>query len=133
MKGESIMKELKFPELMPEVVITKSNLKEFEVKCQQDIGCFIIPRLGERVSFATYDFTNYPIMKKTSETKVKVVGKVIIHGIECVEIEEDVNKNGTRYKFTMFERLTDTHLQTVAAVYNEGGVKKCPHFWMKIF
>ncbi len=27
---------------MPEITITKSNLEEFEVKCEQDIGWFII-------------------------------------------------------------------------------------------
>lgn len=129
MKGESIMKEFKFPELMPEIVITKFNLKEFQVKCEQDIGYFIVPRLGQKVTFASYDFDNYPIMRKTSETKVKVVGKAMIHGIECVEIEEEeVNKNGTGYKFTMFERLTDTHLQTVAAIYNSDGMKKIATF-----
>lgn len=129
MKGEYVMKELKFPEVMPEITITKSNLKEFEVKCEQDIGHFIIPRLGEEVTFATYDFNQYPIMKKTSETKVKVVGKAMVHGIECVEIEEEeVDKNGERYRFTIFERLTDTHLQTVAAIYNNEGAKKITTF-----
>ncbi len=58
------MGNTKFPQVMPEIIISKSNLEEFEVKCEQDIGFFIIPRLGEEVKFATYDFDKYPIMKK---------------------------------------------------------------------
>ena len=129
MKGECIMKNSKFPQIMPEVTIIKSDLKEFEVKCEQDIGFFIIPRLGEEVKFATYDFDKYPTMKKTSETTVKVVGKAIVHGIECVEIEEEeINEDGNKYGFTMFERLTDTHLQTVAAISNFGEAKEISTF-----
>lgn len=128
-KGECIVKSSKFPQIMPEITITKSNLEEFEVKCEQDIGWFIIPRLGEESSFATYDFDRYPIMKKTSETTIKVLGKATIHGVECVEIEErEVGIDGSTYGFTMFERLTDTHLQTVAAIYNSNGVKKISTF-----
>ncbi len=129
MKGECIMKNSKFPQIMPEITITKSNLEEFEVKCEQDIGWFIIPRLGEESSFATYDFDDYPTMKKTSETNVKVVGEATIHGVKCVEIEEqEIGIDGNTYGFTMFERLTDTHLQTVAAIYNSNGVKKVSTF-----
>lgn len=129
MKGEFIMKESKFPQIMPEVIITKSNLKEFEVKCEQDIGYFIIPRLGEKSKFATYDFDNYPTMRKTSETTVRVLGKAIIHGVECVEMEEEeANEDGSKYGFTMFERLTDTHLQTVAAINNHNGLKNISTF-----
>ncbi len=129
MKGECIMKNTKFPQVMPEITIVKSNLEEFEVKCEQDIGFFIIPRLDEEVKFATYDFDKYPIMKKTSETNVKVVGKAIVHGVECVEIEEEeINEDGSKYGFTMFERLTDTHLQTVAAINNHKEVKEISTF-----
>ncbi|QQY79280.1 RNA polymerase sigma factor (sigma-70 family) [Keratinibaculum paraultunense] len=129
MKGECIMKNSSFPQIMPEITITKSNLEEFEIKCEQDIGWFIIPRLGEESSFATYDFDNYPTMKKSSETTVKVIGKAIIHGVECVEIEEqEVGIDGSTYGFTMFERLTDTHLQTIAAIYYSNGIKKISTF-----
>lgn len=129
MKGECIMKELTFPQIMPEITITKSHLPEFEVKCEQDIGYFIVPRLNEQSKFATYDFDSYPTMKKTSETSVKVVGKAVIHGVDCVEIEEsEVQGDGNKYGFTMFERLTDTHLQTVAAIENYNGVKKISTF-----
>lgn len=129
LKGETIMKGSKFPEIMPEITITKSNLKEFEVKCEQDIGFFIIPRLGENSHYATYDFDDFPLMKKTSETKVIVVDKAIIHGVECVEIREEmINKDGSKHGFTMFERLTDTHLQTIAAIDSFDGVQKISTF-----
>lgn len=129
MKGEYKMKVLEFPKIMPDVIITKSNLSEFEVKCEQDIGWFIVPRLDESSIFATYDFENYPTMIKSGETRVKVVGKANIHGIDCVEIEEEeVKENGDKHGFTMFERLTDTHLQTVAAIENHNDIKKISTF-----
>lgn len=128
-KGEYIMKKSKFPEIMSKVTITKSHLPEFQVKCEQDIGWFIVPRLDEESNFATYDFDIYPEMKKTSETSVKVVGKANIHGVDCVEIEElNVQEDGKQYGFTMFERLTDTHLQTVGAIETHKGVKKISTF-----
>ncbi len=129
MKGEFIMKESKFPQIMPEIIITKSNLPEFQVVCEQDIGFFIIPRLEEKSYYATYDFDNYPTMNKTSETNLKVIGKAVIHGIECVEIEEEeTNEDGSKHGFTMFERLTDTHLQTVAAINDHNGLKNISTF-----
>lgn len=128
-RGEDIMKKSMFPQLMPTVTITESELPEFQVRCEQDMGWFIIPRLGEESKFATYDFDNWSIMKKTSETSVKVVGKANIHGIDCVEIEElEVESNGDKRGFTMFERLTDTHKQTVAAMEENKGIKKFSTF-----
>ena len=128
-KGENNMKKSKFPKTMPRIIISKSDLPEFEVRCEQDIGWFIVPRLGESSSFASYDFDLYPEMKKTSETSVKVIGKANIHGVECVEIEEStVEEDGKEYGFTIFERLTDTHLQTVGAVETDNDVKKISTF-----
>lgn len=129
MKGDHKMKESKFPNVMPHITITKLNLPEFEVICEQDIGYFIIPRLGEESNYATYDFDTYPIMKKSSETSVNVIGKANIHGVECVEIEEqEISPNGDKHGFTMFERLTDTHLQTVAAMESHNDIKKISTF-----
>jgi len=68
MKGEYVMKSSKFPSIMPNITIIKSDFPEFEVKCEQDIGYFIIPRLGEESKFATYDFDNYPTMKMEANT-----------------------------------------------------------------
>ena len=129
MKGDHKMIESQFPNIMPDVTITKKDLPEFEVKCEQDIGWFIVPRLGEESKFATYDFDNYTNMVKSSETTVKVIGKANIHGVECVEIEEqEVHVNGDDSGFTMFNRLTDTHLQTVAAMDNRNNIKKISTF-----
>lgn len=61
------MKDFNFPKIMPQVVIIKSDLLEFEVVCEQDIGYFIVPRLEEKSHYASYDFDDYPTMKKTSE------------------------------------------------------------------
>lgn len=128
-KGEGNMKRLKFLQIMPKVTIIKSNLQEFEVKCEQDLGSFISPRLGEEIKYSTYDFEKYPIMKKTNEKFLKVVGKVSIHGVECVEIEcFNVKSHSKEYEFTIFERLTDTHLQTVGGVENNNGIKKISTF-----
>ena len=129
MKGEDIMNKSKFPEIMPEVKIIKSELPPFKVKCEQDIGWMIIPRLGEKSSYASYDFREFPTMIKTSETHLKVENKAIIHGIECVEVEEcETENNGDVTSFSFFEKLTNTHIQTIAAMSKDNGLMKLHTF-----
>jgi len=80
-RGEVTMKNL--PEYLPEYKIEKSDKEPFAVKWEENIGWFIIPRLGEKISWAIYD---YPDRRRAESTDMEVIGKAEVHGIEGVEI-----------------------------------------------
>ena len=73
----------KLPEIMPEYTITKLDKEPFSVKWEELMGWFIVPKLGEKLNWAIYDF---PKRNRTEYDEMQVVGKAEIHGIEGVEI-----------------------------------------------
>ena len=113
-KGENIMKKnQKFPAVMPAFTIEKMNEKPFDVRFEEIPGWLIIPRVGEKTSFAFYDdpdqrFTGMHIMHCIREAEV--------HGIPCVQVEtEYTDENGNvSDKHSKFMRLSDTHASYVA-------------------
>lgn len=111
-EGESIMVKTLFPEKMPDIEINKSDMPVFAVVFAELPGWFIIPRLGEKTSWAMYD---YPVKKRTEIAHCEVIGKAQIHGIDCVEVS-----SGER---TLYARLSDTHVQYLADSHYHGDVK----------
>lgn len=128
LQGESSMKKL--PEILPDYTIIKSDKPPLSVKCEETMGWFIIPRLGEKCSWAMYDSPS----KKRSETyELEVLTRASVHGIEGVEIvareynggqheAKPENREVTRY-FTA--QLTDTHCRYLSESHvDESGVKQ---------
>ncbi len=123
----------KLPEFMPEYTITKLDKEPFSVKWEELMGWFIVPKLGERLNWAIYDF---PKRNRTEYDEVQVVGKAEIHGIEGVEITAkqyapmDCNKtdNDKIAERTFIAHLTDTYCRFLAESHISGGVKKCYTF-----
>ena len=137
-KGENIMKtkpEIKteakkfLPDIMPEYKITQSEKPPFNVKWEENIGWFIVPKLGEKITWAMYDF---PDRKRTEKCFIEVIGKASVHGIEGVEItaveQNPMIANQTGDSKTVERRfvaqLTDTHCRLLAESHFENGVKK---------
>jgi hypothetical protein len=73
----------KLPDIMPDVKITKVDKPAFNVVWEEAMGWFIIPKLGERISWAMYD---YPQKTRSEMFDLAVVDKAMVHGIEGVEI-----------------------------------------------
>ena len=123
----------KLPEIMPEYTITKLDKEPFSVKWEELMGWFIVPKLGEKLNWAMYDF---PKRNRTEYDEMKVIGKAEIHGIEGVEIAAkqyapmDCNKtdNDKIAERTFIAQLTDTHCRFLAESHISGGVKKCYTF-----
>ena len=123
----------KLPEFMPEYTITKLDKEPFSVKWEELMGWFIVPKLGEKLNLAIYDF---PKRNRTEYVEMQVVGKAEIHGIEGVEITAkqyapmDCNKtdNEKKAERTFIAQLTDTHCRFLAESHISGGVKKCYTF-----
>ena len=121
----------KLPEIMPDYKITKLDLPPFEVKWEEMMGWFIVPKLGEKLSFGIYDL---PGGKRSEQCDLEVVGKAEVHGIEGVEIiavEHDpveCNRTGNTDKAErkFVAQLTETHCRILAESHVQNGIK---HFY----
>ena len=126
-KGETDMKTL--PEILPEFKIKKIDKPPFEVKWEELMGWFLVPKEGEKLSWAMYDM---PHKKRGEVCRMSVVGKAEVHGIEGVEIhavETDPmgcnsagGQNEVERRFVA--QLTDTHCRLLAESHFEGGIKR---------
>lgn len=113
-KGKYDMKKL--PEFIPQYKIEKSAKPPFAVKWEELMGWFLVPKLGENISWGLYDI---PSRKCSITCNMQVTGKATVHGIEGVEIsaketELSENNNITERKFVA--QLTDTHCRYLATM-----------------
>lgn len=126
-KGDHNMKTM--PAVMPEYRITKSEEKPFSVRWEEVMGWFIVPKLGEKLSWAMYEF---PSRRRTEMCQMEVVGKAEVHGIEGVEIVSteyepmEYNSAGGQKEVErhFIAQLTDTHCRLLAESHTESGIKK---------
>ncbi len=130
-KGETDMKRNQniLPEYLPDYQITKTDGEPFAVCWEETMGWFIVPKVGERCSWAMYDF---PKRKRTEQCELTVVGRAEVHGVEGVEIEaveyDPVSFNrfdgSNETKSSFIAQLTDTHCRFLAESHVEDGVKR---------
>ena len=130
-KGEQKMNNNRrfMPEFMPDYQIKELEGEPFAVCWEEMMGWFIVPKLGEKLSWAMYDF---PKRNRTEQCDMEVTGRAQVHGIEGVEIESteydpmDCNKidGADIAKRRFVAQLTDTHCRYLAESHVEDGVKK---------
>ena len=126
-KGEHKMK--KMPELLPEYTITKSEKEPFSLRWEEMMGWFLVPKLGEKISWAMYD---WPARKRTEQCDMEVLGRAEVHGIRGVEIRAveydpmDCNRIGDadRAERRFVAQLTETHCRILAESHEEDGIRK---------
>jgi len=106
-----------FPDVMPEFTIEKINEKPFNVKFEEVAGFFIIPKVGEKTSFAFYDD---PDKKFSGMHMLTCIREAEIHGIPCVQVEMDYDT--TEEISTNFIRMTETHISYVAQMYKKDNI-----------
>ena len=120
-KGENTMKKL--PEFIPEYKIEASAKAPFSVKWEELMGWFLIPKLGEKLSWGMYDI---PSRKCSHVYDMQVTGKAKVHGIEGVELtarEASYSDNNEVINRTFVAQLTDTHCRYLATLRNDGDVR----------
>ena len=126
-KGEHSMKKL--PEIMPDYTITPSAEAPFPVKWEEIMGWFIVPKVGEKLQWAMYDF---PERKRTMRCELEATGRTKIHGVEGVEIQvkefdpqpsEQVDAQNPVER-TLVAQLTDTHCRILSESHTKQGVKE---------
>lgn len=120
LKGECSMKRL--PKWIPEYKIEASTKDPFAVKWEELMGWFLVPKLGEKLSWGMYDI---PSRKCSSITEMEVTGKAKVHGIEGVEINarETYPDDNVVNNRAFVAQLTDTHCRYLATLRNDGDVR----------
>ena len=120
-KGECNMKKL--PKFIPEYSIEESSEEPFAVKWEELMGWFLVPKLGEKLSWGMYDI---PSRECSHMYDMKVTGKAKVHGIEGVELTARetsyFQKEGVVDR-TFVAQLTDTHCRYLATLRNDGDVR----------
>lgn len=130
-KGEKNMSKL--PDIMPDLKIIKVDKPVFNVVWEEAMGWFIIPKLGEKISWAMYD---YPQKTRSETVDLAVVGKAMVHGIEGVEIAvfenspKEFNAIDSTMKAdrTLVIQLTETHSRFLLESHFAGDVKHTSTF-----
>ena len=87
------------------------------------MGWFLIPKLGERLSWGMYDI---PSRKCSHVYDMQVTGKAKVHGIEGVELtarEASYSDKNEVINRTFVAQLTDTHCRYLATLRNDGDVR----------
>ena len=120
-KGDTTMQKL--PELLPEYRIEASPEEPFCVKWEELMGWFLVPKLGEKLSWGMYDI---PSRRCTHVYDMEVTGKAKVHGIEGVELtarEASYSDKDDAVNRTFVAQLTDTHCRYLATLRNDGDVR----------
>lgn len=120
-KGESNMNKL--PEFLPEYQIEASTEAPFAVKWEELMGWFLVPKLGEKLSWGMYDI---PSRKCDRIYNMQVIGKAKVHGIEGVELtarEAPCSDPNDVEERTFVAQLTPTHCRYLATIRNDGDVR----------
>lgn len=120
-KGEHNMKKL--PERIPEYKIEASAEAPFAVKWEELMGWFLVPKLGEKLSWGMYDI---PSRRCSHVYDMLVTGKARVHGIEGVELtarEASYSDKNDVINRTFVAQLTDTHCRYLATLRNDGDVR----------
>ena len=120
-KGANDMKAL--PELLPVYHIEKSAEPPFSVRWEELMGWFLVPKLGERLTWAMYDL---PSRKRTNTYDMKVTGRAMVHGIEGVELSAKETSDQEKPRVidrTFVAQLTDTHCRYLATIRNDGDIR----------
>ena len=127
-RGPKSMKNI-MPKKLPVYTITPSDLPPFACKWEELMGWFIVPRMGEKLTWAMYDF---PQRIRTETDELTVTGRAMVHGIEGVEIEVHTyapmanNQTGDDEKYvqrSFVAQLTDTHCRILSETHQKGGIK----------
>ena len=113
----------KMPEFIPEYKIEANTKAPFSVKWEELMGWFLVPKLGEKMSWGMYDI---PSRKCSHVYDMQVTGKAKVHGIEGVELtarEASYSDKNDVINRTFVAQLTDTHCRYLATLRNDGDVR----------
>ena len=107
-----------FPARGPEIEIAPLDVEPFPVDCRELWSWFVVPQLGERAVWATYDAPSWGL---TGVTELHAARPARVHDVKGVEIEvAEWEPDGSR-DWTMYGRVTDVFVEWLATVTSDGG------------
>ena len=111
----------KMPKNLPDITIHHTGEADSAFWTEL-MGWFIIPRIGEKASWAIYD---YPARTRSEAYDLNCIRPTRIHGVEGVEIEmQETLADGTQPPFSLVAaQLTDTHCRYLAETTIVDGVR----------
>lgn len=110
----------KMPERMPAYNIEWLDETPFEVDCEENIGWFIVPKVGVKLNWGLYDFKS-GLLENYFE--MKAVCKAVVHGEEGVEVETVQTWEGNREERAFVMQLKDGYSRILSETDFIGGVK----------
>lgn len=120
-KGDNSMS--KMPEHIPAYIIEPAAAEPFSVKWEELMGWFLVPKLGEKLTWGMYDS---PSGQCDRVFDMAVTGRAKVHGIEGVELtarEASTTDRTDVIQRTFVAQLTDTHCRYLATIRNDAGVR----------
>ena len=109
-----------FPEILPCIVIKEIKKETFEVSTMQGLD----QGLGGKRYTAEYCLLEDRTKRKTIDIVCTVMGYACIHGIRCLGFKESLHVFGeVLHELTQYIVATDTHIKTIAAFEEQGGVQ----------
>ena len=112
------------PSALPEYSIAQLDEPPFEPVWEELIGWFLVPRLGEKLSWGIYDL---PQRRLTYRYDMRVTGPAEVHGIQGVELtarETRADGRADAIERRFVAQLTDTHCRYLATMRTESGVRR---------
>lgn len=118
-----------FPNTL-DVLIEWVDVAPNPIKYYQILGTFLTLEIGNSSTYAQYDTRKSTAKTKISEHLTYVKGKAVVHGINCFEVVGTFSGliDDKSYECVTFERITDTHKQTLAAIEDCYGTKSLQTF-----
>ncbi len=118
-------KKQPFPIQHPEIVITEIEAEPFSVDCPELRWWFIVPKIGERVLYGTYDPTAW---KLTEVHEIQVVRPGRVHDLDGVEIDIHTWNPQTGWlpsAWQIYGRLTEEKAEYLAVSQLHDGKSFC--------
>lgn len=114
---------VKIPKKMPEYTIEKIDAEPFRCRWEELMGWFIVPRVGEKLSWGIYDT---PEGRCSHVYEMEVAGKAKVHGVDGVEIvarERGISPGRDPIRRIFIAQLTESRCRYLAALRTEGDVR----------
>lgn len=109
----------RFPDMLPCIIIKKIEAQPFEVRTMQGLD----QGFGVKQFSAEYYMGEKKYKRKAIEIISYIKGFANVHGIRCLEFKEMMGIYGdVLHELTQYIIVTDTHIKTIAAMEEQGGV-----------
>lgn len=123
-KGDKTMEICTLPTFLPEYTLEPSDTSPLPVRWEELDGWFLIPRMGEHVTWGMYDM---PERKLNDICRMEVTSPAVIHGQSGVEFHvrwfdgEGIPREEEAHRY--WAQLTDKEVRMLGELYEKRGAQ----------